>query len=205
MIIFSIKRGEDDPSTKVLEEKLRLNESGCQYWHLTNDQICDDEANTEGCYFDLDDCCDYQNDFTLCQDCFCYSKHSVNYTLLADCSIDQDILWNWYYGGDDKCQLHLNYVENFFDAGDCCLNYTQCENIFQATNPWGAAMEKSFDVDCPIDVCIRSDMYCIPELSGDGVCHDNNNSKLCDYDLGDCCKPNLITDSCCDCSCKKNE
>ena len=71
MIIFSIKRGEDDPSTKVLEEKLRLNESGCQYWHLTNDQVCDDEATKE-CYFDMDDCCDYQNDFTLCQDCFCY-------------------------------------------------------------------------------------------------------------------------------------
>ena len=107
----------------------------------------------------------------------------------------------WYLG-DGKCQIQLNNFENFFDAGDCCLNYTQCENIFQAQDLWGLPVTKSLDVDCPIDVCIQSDMYCIPELMGDGVCHDNNNSKFCDFDLGDCCKPNRVTDSCCFCVCK---
>ena len=97
----------------------------------------------------------------------------------------------------------MNNFENFFDAGDCCLNYIQCENIIMTQRPWGAIIPNTLDVDCPIDVCIRSDMYCIPELMGDGVCHDNNNSELCDFDLGDCCKPNRIKDSCCNCDCKQ--
>ena len=56
--------------------------SGCPYWSLTGDQVCDDEANTEECHFDHGDCCDVQNDFSLCSDCFCHSAgHLVNDTL----------------------------------------------------------------------------------------------------------------------------
>lgn len=204
MIIFTVKRVDDPNSPMTKKEDNEVFQSGCQFWHLTNDQVCDDEANTEECNFDFGDCCDYQNDFTSCQECFCYSKHLINYTLIQDCSMDQDQYWDWFiFLGDGTCQLQMNNLENFFDVGDCCLNYTQCENIIKAPNLWGATVPNSFDADCPKDVCIRSDMYCIPDLMGDGVCHDNNNSELCDFDLGDCCKPNPITDSCCNCDCKQ--
>ena len=93
LIIFTIKRVDDPKSEMTKEEENEGFQSGCQYWHFTNDQVCDDEANTEECNFDFDDCCDYQNDFTSCQECFCYSKHSVNYTRVQDCSIEEQLNW----------------------------------------------------------------------------------------------------------------
>lgn len=60
LIIFTIKRVDDPKSEMTKEEENEGFQSGCQYWHFTNDQVCDDEANTEECNFDFGDCCDYK-------------------------------------------------------------------------------------------------------------------------------------------------
>ena len=38
---------------------------------------------------------------------------------------------------------------------------------------------------------------------GDGYCDDFNNLEDCDFDGGDCCGPNVLTDYCFDCTCKQ--
>ena len=43
----------------------------CQFWYLTGDGFCDDEVNTELCYYDMGDCCDYPSDQSLCTECLC--------------------------------------------------------------------------------------------------------------------------------------
>ena len=100
--------------------------------------------------------------------------------------------------------MELNNFEHFFDAGDCCLEYPECTNTIQGdSNLWftrGPHYE-IHEVVCPEHVCIKSDIYCIQELMGDGICHDNNNSKLCDWDFGDCCGVIQNVDVCCICAC----
>ena len=39
-----------------------------------------------------------------------------------------------------------------------------------------------------------------PSKIGDGVCHDQTNTAVCNYDGGDCCL-NVITDECTECTC----
>ena len=55
-------------------------------------------------------------------------------------------------------------------------------------------------MDCPETTCVKSNIYCIPNEVGDGICQDYNNGPYCDYDLGDCCLGNK-TESCCYCYC----
>ena len=46
-----------------------------------------------------------------------------------------------------------------------------------------------------------SNLFCVEEKLGDGICQDFNNGPLCNYDLGDCCSRNLINKSeCCYCN-----
>ena len=181
MTIYWIERSNQKQESVKTVEIEHGNKYGCPM-NLINDGFCDDEANTEECNFDFGDCCDWRNDFSNCQDCFCYTE-PINYT--NKCGK------NWYehgtfphneFLGNGHCDLHLNTVDFFFDAGDCCLDKSE-DNVF----------------------CIKSDRYCIQNEIGDGVCQDHNNSPLCDYDLGDCCFPpkELNKNFCCDCSCSQ--
>ena len=95
--------------------------SGCPYWSLTGDQVCDDEANTEECHFDHGDCCDVQNDFSLCSDCFCHSAgHLVNDTLTWSNPPNTPAQLSWISWGSTflnkanwiwrlKQKIHLNF------------------------------------------------------------------------------------------------
>ena len=86
----------------------------CPFWEITNDGYCDDEANIEECNYDFGDCCDFmQNDFSLCQDCFCYSEE-IN----DGCQLN---FFDSLVLGDGDCHLDFNNLEHFFDLGDCCL------------------------------------------------------------------------------------
>ena len=212
MIIYSINRKKvtNTYSMHRNEEAERSESSGCSYVDFIGDQVCDDEANTEECQFDLGDCCDVQNDFTLCSDCFCYSSGHLNNSLIQDCPSKSGLeLHLKNHIGDGKCQLELNNLAHFFDGGDCCLDDPECSITIQGegdlwchqSNLCSDPHYESFEVVCPEHVCIQSDIHCIQELMGDGICHDNNNSKLCEWDLGDCCKSNLNRDDCCICAC----
>ena len=90
------------------QEKLNSESSGCRHWSLAGDQICHDEANTEECQFDHGDCCDVQNDFSLCSECFCYSsRYMINDTFLHDCTSQSQI--HWYLG--DGIRYMPNTIE----------------------------------------------------------------------------------------------
>ena len=177
MIIYWAQRSNEktESNGENVEYKNETQIVRCQFWELTNDGYCDDEANVEECNFDFGDCCEWENDFSLCQDCFCITSQ-INYT---DCAWHDKYINNPALGflGTGDCDPLLNTVEYFFDAGDCCLD-TSKDNVF----------------------CLKSDNYCIPKEIGDGICQDHNNSPLCDYDLGDCCLPGP-KDFCCECRC----
>ena len=202
MIVFSIERRPQTSKEFKSKDELKESVSGCPFWHLTNDKVCDDEANIEECQFDQGDCCEYQSDFSTCQDCFCHTKASTVNESIQNCALDTNKWLYWFqFLGNGICQLDLNNAQNFFDAGDCCLNSTQCDWPIEGTMLTGSIRWDSMKIDCPENVCVKSNIYCNQEQMGDGICHDNNNSILCDYDLGDCCIPDTVEDSCCLCLC----
>ena len=169
---------------------------------ISGDGFCDDEANTPQCFNDLMDCCNYGNNTNaLCNECLCYAPE-INFTEYAHCSEEEFKKWE-YSGIDEKCDLKLNNIENFFDNGDCCLNETVCQEYLPNTylQTFGSAGEW-VNIPCPEHKCIKSTNYCIKELLGDGVCHDQNNSKFCDWDMGDCCKIDRNEEFCCICRCR---
>ena len=53
-------------------------------------------------------------------------------------------------------------------------------------------------------MCRKSDVHCIEEFKGDGIC-DDIHIGICEYDLQDCCLPNRLLDgtldNCCHCAC----
>ena len=159
----------------------------CPFWEIAGDGYCDDEANIAECGYDFRDCCQMHNDRTLCEDCFCYIMNATDETSNLMCN---DYLPDL---GDKFCDLSLNNVKNYFDVGDCCLPDTYC------------LIEDTIShVPCPEMVCIQSNIFCVPEELGDGVCQDYNNGPYCNYDFGDCCLvPGNLTE-CCHCVCHGN-
>ena len=186
--------------------KASLNNSSCPFWAITGDGFCDDEANIPECGYDFKDCCQMENDRTICEDCFCFvpedSKRSIKEEHLELCQ-----LYHQHHLGDGSCDLNQNTEDNFFDFGDCCLEDISCRvKFFNSSN----YVEKY----CPTNPCIRSNIFCVEEELGNGICEDYNNGPYCDYDLGDCClmSPNdgqtttekhTSKDDCCMCSCKQ--
>ena len=175
-------------------------EDTCQLSQFQGDGFCDDEVNTPECYFDIGDCCSQESDKTLCTNCTCQAPEN-DYTIIGNCSDDQHDKWQRI--GNGICNLDLNNAGDFFDAGDCCLNETKCQEYVQGPEGWrGQPTAEMVEYDCPEHACIKSTNYCIAELLGDGICHDQNNSPYCDYDLGDCCILHKVLDFCCTCFCR---
>ena len=193
-------------ANKQTESNANSNDSNCQFWHIVGDGFCDDEANIVECGYDLKDCCEMGNDRTLCEDCFCFipeaDKASIEEKYLEKCS-----LFIPQYLGRGNCDLNMNNVENYFDLGDCCLEDVSCRIKFFNETDYVTKY-------CPENPCIRSNIFCVQEELGNGLCEDHNNSPYCDYDLGDCCiygqnygpptstrHPSKI--DCCECACKQ--
>ena len=59
--------------------------------------------------------------------------------------------------------------------------------------------------DLKSHTCLRQNYILIdcayPEFKKDGECDDENNFEACQYDGGDCCGPNVLTDFCTACLC----
>ena len=175
---------------------LSENETGCLFWDITNDGFCDDEANIEECNYDYGDCCNFENDFTFCQDCIC----KTNFNATQNCS---SVGQHEAYAGDGICDLVNNNVANFFDHGDCCFEDQICQMQTIQISWRGVPKIETHEIDCPDNICVKSDNYCIEDQIGDGICQDHNNSPFCDYDQGDCCLPFRVLDFCCDCICRQ--
>ena len=199
----SITNEIDDKQSDI---NANSNNSTCQFWHIVGDGFCDDEANTVECGYDLKDCCQMGNDRTLCEDCLCFvsddKKASIEENYFKSCSsyVPQHL-------GNHECDLNQNNEDHYFDMGDCCLEDISCRiKFFNGTD-----YVKAY---CPLNPCIRSNIFCVQEELGNGLCEDHNNSPYCDYDLGDCCiygqnygpptstrHPSKI--DCCECACKQ--
>ena len=127
--------------------------------------------------------------------------------LFSDLSDDSLLLL--FYLGNGECNLQWNNIENYFDFGDCCLKDVKCRKEIQFGGNGGNF--NMFDIiddsiktfECPMDVCVKSNIYCNAAQLGDGICQDYNNGPFCDFDLGDCCLHTpQNSSSCCDCDCK---
>ena len=173
-------------------------EEGCDYIAIVGDDICDDVANTEVCAYDFGDCCSLDNDrISSCQECYCFIDTTIQSTFLQ--GICQFMTWKnlliLHELGDGDCHLAYNQEKYDFDLGDCCIPDAQCY-----TPPIsGYAHELS---DCPENVCIQSNTFCVPNQVSDGICQDYNNHGMCYYDGGDCCLTNTDQSQCCECHCK---
>ena len=177
--------------------KASSNNSGCPFWAITGDGFCDDEANIPECGYDFKDCCQMENDRTICKDCFCFvpedSKASIKEKHLERCP-----LYHQHHLGDGSCDLNQNNEDHFFDFGDCCLEDISCRVKFFNDSDY-------VDKYCPSNPCIKSNIFCVEEELGNGICEDYNNGPYCDYDLGDCCGPTTAEkDDCCICSCHQD-
>ena len=165
--------------------------NSCPVWSLVGDGYCDDEANIGECAHDLDDCCLYENDRSLCQNCSCILSNTEKQVIKEDfCNLMMlpDL-------GNGLCDLKFNNKEFFFDIGDCCFEWTS----------------KHFNGDTlkyeyTYPHCIKSNNFCVPEELGDGICQDHNSGPYCDNDLGDCClvQQNAY-EECCNCGCVLTE
>ena len=183
----------------------------CPVWDLVGDNYCDDEANTLDCGYDFNDCCKGLSDRSFCTDCFCYipedRKILLEKQFKMQCVSEIDINppsrinkrilpsqqaadflkevvglnGRSKYFGDGQCDLGFNNQEHFFDIGDCCLENPICIS--------STFVSPGKDPFCDEDICIKSNLFCVKEELGDGICQGHNNGPYCDHDLGDCCLP----------------
>ena len=194
MIIWLSRNKVEVEEVKDTIEKVKSN-STCQFWELAGDGYCDDEANTPECGYDFNDCCEAENDRSLCQNCTCFlSENKIEEYKNKNC---QNYL-HLMHLGNEYCDINYNKEEYFFDVGDCCLDLNIEKGCKYKDKNTGA--EES--IYCPENPCIKSNNFCIPEELGDGLCQDHNNGPFCEYDMGDCCLPSdQSIQDCCNCDC----
>ena len=187
-VILPYNRGED----------VQSNDS-CPFWHLLGDHYCDDEANIPECGYDLEDCCKIENDRSICTDCLCFTTEDKKVVIEEEfkqaCLSTGGYANEWFqYFGDGHCDLGFNNQEYFFDIGDCCLENPTCmSQTFLSTGR---------DLFCDEDICIKSNLFCVKEELGDGICQGHNNGPYCDHDLGDCCLATESSQTNCTCNCR---
>ena len=194
MIIYYTEHFKDEIITTAAPKNVSTKPPKfCDKIDFIGDGFCDDEINNELCDYDKGDCCEIDNDRSLCQECFCYTPKND----LGDCTTYENACVYAYTNyfrliEDGICDDFLNKKECYFDGGDCCL-------------------EDIDNVACDDCVCIQSNLTCLQHELGDGICQDYNNFKMCDYDLDDCCPENYgkmhpkfyrEDNECCDCLCK---
>ena len=125
------------------------------------------------------------------------------FDFLAVCDLDKI--------GDFICQEDQNIPECGFDSGDCCNQFsflpTACHastgipflpcTIFIFTHYHHSS---KFKLIFFLQTFNFSDCAKTKEI-GDGVCNDENNNYICNFDAGDCCDPNAVLLFCYDCTC----
>ena len=91
--------------------------------------------------------------------------------------------------GDGSCNDESNNEDCIYDGGDCCDYNITSEHCTECT-------------------CFHRET-CLAGVThgfvGDGVCNDETNNAECDYDGGDCCGYNIISEHCTECTCFHQE
>ena len=94
--------------------------------------------------------------------------------------------------GDGYCEDKFNNKRCNYDGGDCCGS---CVNTRYCTDNCECHLEEgSYNMAGSWSIYI-----------GNGYCDDYLNKADCNFDAGDCCGPNVITDYCYECQCLVNE
>ena len=196
-----------DNKTETKEEQQHVtygsNNESCDHVDIVGDDICDDQVNTKACAYDFGDCCAFDSDRSICQMCDCIvdldTKESFLQQSCQNNTINTDVNHIIQFVlGDGKCHLSFNAVQYDFDLGDCCIPEVEC---WQEDYPNISGISGFQRTDCPDDMCILSNTFCIESKIGDGICQDYNNAAFCDYDGGDCCMLEKGTE-CCQCHCR---
>ena len=151
-------------------------------WQLVGNGDCQLYLNNEKCAYDGGDCC-----ITI-------------YYGDSECDTDNDNPGCGHDGGD-CCQGNIETIGNgicedennnarcSFDGGDCCLanlNTASCSECKCKTED---------EVINPYKICPNYTSI------GNGICNDENNNPICQYDGGDCCLPNVNITACAECHC----
>ena len=154
----------------------------CTFLELIGDLNCNDELNNEDCLFDGHDCCLGIINDQFCSNCTCHidqRKHE------AHC------LWGKI--GDNICHDECNRHEFHQDQGDCCLDYIDDTKCSTCICRWDYKRHLS-----------KVHHNCSKEMIGDGICNDNCNSFVFDFDQFDCCLNKIRNDFCIDCICHED-
>ena len=183
----------------------------CCRKHWIADGFCDNINNNVKCNYDGGDCCLFKGGSG---DNFC--QHSLN---IQQCGYDGGDCCEPELYGDGRCDLYIN--DNpicGYDGGDCCegnidtIGDSVCEDennnarcSFDGGDCCMANLDKTSCSECK---CKSEDDVVNPHLVcqnystiGDGICHDENNNVICQYDAGDCCLPNVNMTACIKCQC----
>ena len=111
-------------------------------------------------------------------------------TTTATCS---DTCFQISWKGDNYCDDANNNCGCEWDGGDCCgsnVNTAYCSSC-QCLDPNADPGVDSFTTSA----CDN------PSWIGDGMCDDETNKEICDWDGGDCCGSNTNTQYCSSCEC----
>ena len=116
---------------------------------------------------------------------------------------------------DGYCDDRNNGAHCDYDGGDCCvkqeINDTFCQkclchqgkgaNLFSQPTEYKNAFSDLIEMEK-----LDFDNRCKSLYIGDGMCDDENNNEQCQYDLGDCCRPQIFPFQVCqECLCLKEE
>ena len=93
--------------------------------------------------------------------------------------------------GNSFCNDEANTADCNYDGGDCCGHYTNRDNCTECI----CYGKESCNAGISLDIL----------GVGDGYCYDETNIVECNYDGGDCCRPNTNREHCVECICYGKE
>ena len=103
--------------------------------------------------------------------------------------------WFAEYIGDGYCDDMNNVEDCQYDGGDCCgpdIYTDYCVECICYESSFSSSGTTSTPSSCESPLV---------NFVGDGSCDDENNNEGCQFDGGDCCGPNVLTDYCTECIC----
>ena len=108
--------------------------------------------------------------------------------------------------GDGTCDDYCNTLNCEYDGGDCCGDNVQCGPGSSDCQCLNEAITTTTATTTTVGQGSCNDYfvgYCDSRVN-DNFCDDECNFSDCDYDGGDCCKPNADKTYCSKCECKAN-
>ena len=181
----------------TLPLKAELEHSYLNLSGLLGDGKCQGPLNIKHFGYDSGDCCmAFMGNNSECNDesldCACHIDETIRelYQTQSECGVAYTLV------GDGICQGVFNNEACNFDGGDCCLSiiHDDCFGELCKCNLDNTIHEK---LSSKLDGCSNFG------LAINGECNDETNVEECMWDLGQCCKREIIR-NCHDCICHED-